>query len=90
MNVKKIIYIALTMILGLILSFIFHAVIEIFYIDHLLGKGISPQPSLLTHQCYLPSSLQIILLLAGLLGGFFLGRTWWRIVYVERRRRKIE
>jgi hypothetical protein len=86
MNIKKIIYIILTMILGLILSFIFHAVIEICYLNYLLERGISPQPSLLTHQCYLPSSLQIILLLVGLLGGYFLGRFWWRKVYIERKR----
>jgi len=86
MNIKKIIYIILTMILGLILSFIFHAAIEICYINHLLGKGILPEPSSLTHQCYLPSVLQIILLLIGLLGGYFLGHLWWRIVYIERKR----
>ncbi len=86
MNAKKIIYIILAMILGLLLSFIVHAAIEIFYLNYLLGKGISPEPSLLTDQCYLPSFLQIILLLAGLFGGYFLGRTWWRKVYIERKR----
>jgi succinate dehydrogenase/fumarate reductase cytochrome b subunit len=86
MNAKKTIYIILVIILGLILSFIFHAVIEIFYINHLLEKGIIPEPSSLTHQCYLPSSLQVILLLAGLFGGYFLGRFWWQKVYIERKR----
>jgi len=86
MNAKKIIYIILAIILGLLLSFIVHAAIEIFYINYLLEKGISPEPSLLTHQCYLPSSLQIILLLAGLFGGYFLGRTWWQKIYVEKKK----
>jgi hypothetical protein len=86
MNIKKTIYILLTVVLGLILSFILHAVIEVCYIKHLLGRGILPEPSSLTHQCYLPSALQIILLLAGLLGGYFLGRFWWRKVYIERRK----
>ena len=85
MNAKKTIYIILVIILGLILSFIFHAVIEIFYINHLLEKGIFPEPSSLTHQCYLPSFLQIFLLLAGLFGGYFLGRFWWQKVYIERK-----
>lgn len=88
MNVKKTIYIILAIILGLFLSFIVHAGIEIFYINHLLEKEVLPQPSSLTHQCYLPSFLQIILLLAGLLGGYFLGRFWWRKVYIERKRQK--
>lgn len=90
MNAKKTTYIILTMILGLILSFLVHAGIEIFYINNLLSKGLSPEPSSLTHQCYLPSSLQIILLLAGLLGGYFLGRIWWRIVYVEHRSKEVK
>jgi len=88
MNLKKTIYIVLTIILGLILSFLAHAAIEIIYINHLLGKGSLPEPSFLTHQCYLPSALQIILLLVGTIGGYFLGQKWWHIVYIERRREK--
>ena len=76
------------MVLGVILSFILHAVIEIFYIDYFLSKNILLKPSALTSKCYLPSSLQIFLLLAGIIGGYFLGKFWWRIVYVERRRQK--
>ena len=86
MNIKKTIYIILAMVLGLILSFVLHAVIEIYYINYLLGKGVLPEPSLLIHQCYLPSALQIILLLIGLLAGYFLGCVWWRIIYIERKR----
>ena len=88
MNTKKTVYIILTMILGLILSFIVHAAIEIFYINYLLEKEVLPQPSSLTHQCYLPLSLQIILLLVGLFCGYFLGHFWWRKVYIERKRQK--
>jgi len=85
MNLKKAFYIALTMVLGLILSFILHAVIEIFYIDYFLSKNVLLKPSALTSKCYLPSALQIFLILAGLLGGYFLGQKWWQIVYVERK-----
>lgn len=85
MKAKKTTYLALAVLLGLILSFLVHAAIEIIYINHLLEEGILPQPSSLTHQCYLPSVLQIILLLAGLLGGYFLGRFWWQKVYIEKR-----
>jgi hypothetical protein len=88
MNIKKKVYIFLTIILGLILSFIVHTAIEIIYINHLLEKGSLPEPSFLTHQCYLPSALQVILLLVGLFGGYFLGRFWWQKVYIERRREK--
>lgn len=81
MNLKKIIYIFLTMVLGLILSFIFHALIEIIYINYLLGKGILPKPSAITSKCYLPSALQVFLIFAGLIGGYFLGQFWWKKVY---------
>jgi hypothetical protein len=81
MNLKKTIYIILAMILGVILSFIAHAVIEICYLSYSFYKGTSPEPSSLTSQCYLPSALQVILVLAGLVGGYFLGRFWWQKVY---------
>jgi hypothetical protein len=84
MKLKKTIYIILTIILGLVLSFFVHAAIEIIYINHLLEKGNLPEPSSLTHQCYLPSALQIILLLAGLLGGYFLGHFWWQKIYERK------
>jgi len=86
MNIKKTIYIIATMFLGLLLSFLAHAAIEIWYINNLLSRGITPKASSLTHNCFLPWSLQIILLLVGLVGGYFLGQTWWRLVYIEHRR----
>ncbi len=86
MNIKKTIYIIAAMVLGLLLSFLAHAGIEIWNINRLLGRGIMPQASALTHNCYLPSYLQIILLLAGLIGGYLLGRVWWRLVYIKHHR----
>jgi uncharacterized protein YneF (UPF0154 family) len=74
MKIKKTIYVVLVMALGLILSFIAHAIIEVFYINYSLSRGIILKPSALTSKCYLPSLLQIFLILAGLLGGYFLGQ----------------
>jgi len=88
MNIKKTIYIISTMVLGLLLSFLTHAGIEIWYINRLLAAGSAPKASSLVHNCFLPASLQIFLLLAGLVAGYFLGQTWWRIIYVEHRRKK--
>jgi uncharacterized protein YneF (UPF0154 family) len=84
MKIKKTIYVALVMVLGLILSFIAHAIIEIFYINYSLSRGIIPKPSALTPKCYLPSLLQIFLILAGLLGGYFLGQKWWNKIYGKK------
>lgn len=88
MNIKKTVYIIATMFLGLLLSFLAHAGIEIWYINRVLAQGQPPKASSLVHNCFLPISFQIILLLAGLIGGYFLGKTWWRIIYVEHRRGK--
>jgi hypothetical protein len=81
MKIKKTIYIALVMVLGLILSFLIHAIIEIFYINYSLSRGIILKPSVLTSKCYLPSILQIFLIFAGLLGGYIFGQKWWNKIY---------
>ena len=33
----------------------------------------------------LPTWVQYFVLLAGTVGGYFLGRHWWNVVYVQRR-----
>jgi uncharacterized protein YneF (UPF0154 family) len=81
MNLKKVSYLTLSIILGLILSFFVHGIIEIFYINHSLSRGVILKPSVLTSKCYLPSLLQIFLILAGLFGGYFLGQKWWTKIY---------
>lgn len=88
MNTKKIAYIILSIVLGLLLSFLAHAVIEIFYVNRLLTEEILPEPSSLTHKCFLPSWLYITLPLAGLIGGYLLGCFWWRSAYIKRKQDK--
>ncbi|HLB95282.1 MAG TPA: hypothetical protein VJK26_00010 [Patescibacteria group bacterium] len=80
---KKIIYLAATAFLGLILSFIGHAVLEIVYLNWLnrhelpvkwtavLGGG----------TCALPPLLIYLLPILGIIGGIFLGLFWWQKVY---------
>ncbi len=89
MEIKKTIYIILTMFLGLLLSFLAHAGIETWYIDNLLKQGVVPKANSLTPHCFLPLVLQIILSLLGLIGGYFLGKFWWRIIYVEKKRKPL-
>ena len=87
---KKYIYIFAWVILGLLLSFITHAVIEIAYINYSFAKGII----LVNHTafghgfCVLPTYLQAGLLILGILGGFLAGRFFWRVIYIEKRYRK--
>lgn len=85
MQIKKVVYLFASTILGIILSFLLHAIIELVYLREaddasiiwtsLWGKG----------SCALPIWLQIGLLVIGMIGGYALGRLWWRIVYIEKR-----
>ena len=85
MNVKKIIYVLLTIFLGKLLGFLAFLLLTLKLVmilerrglpvgyDHIFGFVWSP----------LPAYLYWVLILAGAIGGFFLGLCWWRIVYVE-------
>jgi hypothetical protein len=84
---KRSFYIFMTVILGLLLSFILHALIEMLYINHLISIGKLPQGSypLGLYWCALPDWTYYSLLVLGIVGGYFLGVNWWRIVYIEKR-----
>jgi hypothetical protein len=70
-KIKKTIYILLVMFLGLLLAQMTFWLIEIWALNNFMLE--------------LPTYLQIIFSALGLLSGYFLGQTWWRIVYVEHR-----
>jgi hypothetical protein len=83
---KKTIYIVAFMILGAMLGFFLHAVIEIFYIKLLLkdfskfGLGLSWSNWEMIHLIGVP------LLTLGLAWcGYRQGKKWWRILYVEQK-----
>ncbi|MDO8482162.1 MAG: hypothetical protein Q7S75_03745 [bacterium] len=80
-SLKKSVYFISTIILGILLSFLVHAFIEMSYLSWMDGQG-----RIVTFygNCALPPALQIGLLALGVIGGFLLGRIWWRKVYVER------
>lgn len=78
---KKAVYLIAATILGLLLSFLVHALIEINYLKVAADQNIVIAFS---GGCALPSWLNISLWILGALGGFFLGRFWWRKLYVER------
>jgi hypothetical protein len=78
---KKIIYLIASTILGILLSFIAHIIIEINYL-----KGASNHNLVVSfyNGCALLPVFQIALSLLGAVGGFFLGRFWWHKIYIER------
>lgn len=86
MVLKKTIYIILTIFLGLLLTETLGAWVEISYIEEALNVGgVIQTKSFFGFSFYLPIYFQLGLYLVGLVGGYFLGQSWWRIVYVEKR-----
>lgn len=89
MQIKKTIYILLTMFLGFLLAMIAHGLMEMWFLNLLFSKNIVPKEYIfLGVHCFLPPYLQFGLPAFGVIGGYFTGRTWWRIIYIEHRRWK--
>ncbi|MFC1721850.1 hypothetical protein ACFL0Z_02975 [Patescibacteria group bacterium] len=61
-----------------------------YYINQLLAAGeeVSNHAFLGLAFCALPPSLQYGLLAAGIVGGYFLGQYWWKVVYVKKKKGK--
>lgn len=78
---KKIIYLIASTILGILLSFIAHIIIEINYLKWASNHNLIVS---FYNGCALSPAFQIGLFLVGVIGGFFLGRFWWRKIYIER------
>ena len=81
---KRTFYIAAFTLLGVLLQFLLHALVEIWYIDLLLrdypayGFGLSWRQWVLIHDVG-----TVVLFLAGAWLGFRQGQHWWRKIYVE-------
>lgn len=80
-KLKQAVYLTAATILGVLLSFIMHALIEINYLRLAFERGLNV---MFYNGCALPPILSLGLLLLGAVGGFLLGRFWWRWVYVDR------
>ena len=78
---KHVAYIICSTILGLLLSLNAHALIEISYLSWAERHGVAVH---FYGDCALHPALQYIIWALGAVGGFFLGRVWWRLVYVDR------
>lgn len=87
---KHVVYLISATILGVLLSFMAHVLIEINYINYALTHNIVViNQGVLGHAyCALPAWLQIGLLLVGIIGGYFLGVWWWNMIYVKQVWRK--
>ena len=90
MKLKRIIYLIVSICIGILMSYIAHALLEIWQLTKMEEKGY--QVAWYDHfgvgVCALPPYLQYGIFVLGILGGLFLGFWGWRIVYVEKRRWK--
>ena len=83
---KRLTYLALCILIGVLASFVVHAVVEQAYITLLLSDftrwsfGLSWSTLLILHHV-----LSWTLIVVGAGGGYVVGIRWWRIVYLERK-----
>jgi len=78
---KEITYLGLSIILGIILSFNLHALVEMLYLRWAMMEN---REIIFYGGCALPGWIQILIWVLGIVGGYFLGKFWWRKVYIER------
>ncbi len=78
---KHVIYLVASTLLGIFLSLIVHAIAETLY----LKWATDAERSIIWYGgCALHPAIQIGLIILGALGGFSIGRLWWRLVYIDR------
>ena len=85
MKQKRRVYIFLTIILGIILSYIVHAGVELLYLKVAGFENVTWYMHWGFAPCSLPPFVAYSILLIGIIGGYFLGRFWWQLVYVEKK-----
>ncbi len=83
---KRNLYIALVALLGILVGIGVTSLSETYVINNALAQGLIPYAySYFNTETYIPPYVLLAILLLGAAGGFMLGHTWWRLVYVERR-----
>ncbi|MEK7660398.1 MAG: hypothetical protein AAB343_04310 [Patescibacteria group bacterium] len=83
---KRTVYIFCTIVLGSLLGVIVHGFVELPIIALLILDIDAYGLGLTWNQWYFIHTIWSVLTFGGgIVGGYFLGVTWWRIVYIERR-----
>ena len=84
---KRPVYVACSTLLGIILSYGVHAVVELLYLRWAEAghHAITWYTHLGLGLCALHPVVQYGLLAAGGIGGWLTGRVWWRWIYVEHK-----
>lgn len=88
MPAKRTIYILFAMLLGMTLGDIVYDVLEVSYLDSLIAKSGSWFVVYGKSFFALRPLPEIFFDLSGAFGGYYAGKAWWRIIYIEDRRHK--
>lgn len=83
MKIKKIFYLICSTVLGIIFSLIIIEAVEIIYIQ--IADRIIWYYYFETISCALHPVVVYGMGFIGIIGGFFVGQLWWRMVYIEKR-----
>lgn len=87
-SIKRSIYMAFSIVLGLLIGTFVQLFVELVYMRKMMSVISSPQVHyFMGIPSYLPSIVQGFFLLAGLAFGIWLGFWGWRFVYIEKRHR---
>lgn len=79
---KRSFYISVFIVLGILLQFLIHAVVEIWYIDLLIQDFSKYNLGLSWNQWFLAHHIgSFVLLIAGTLLGLWQGKFWWKKKY---------
>ncbi len=87
LNLKKIIYVILTIFLGKMLAFIVFEIISLNFVSALVSADLPVEYNHIFGLVYSPLSPYLfwIFIALGAVSGFFVGLAWWRIIYIEHR-----
>ncbi len=87
LSLKKVAYLILAVVLGKLLGLIAFELLSLLVVKLSENDNVSVEYSQMFGPIYSPLSAEFfwIFILVGMIGGFFLGLSWWRIVYVEHR-----
>jgi len=82
---KKVIYIILFTFLGILLQFLIHGLIEVWYIGLLTSNFVKYGFGLSWSQWFIIHHIAtVILFLVGALFGFWQGKLWWKRLYEKK------
>lgn len=89
---KRILYLILTTILGILLSFFIHAGIELIYLNWVVKNHIAIKWTYVIggNACALPLWLIYLLPILGIIFGLWLGFYWWNKVYGNKNKKEIK